>query len=162
MCAGRVALLGDAAHSMTSFFGQGACQAIEDTAELTNALTKYFSQNKSPDYVALRGALESYRVPREDRSKMLVSFSANYAKVHTANVKVAVPILGEINFGPILRRLIYGYAPEWTWMKYLEWLYGYQPIVEGLGEQNCAVPNPGVQNGKGNLFPAQHHNVGLV
>lgn len=156
MCAGRVALLGDAAHSMTSFFGQGACQAIEDAAELTNALTKYFSQNKSPDYAALLTALESYRVPREDRSKALVSFSANYAKVHTANFKVAVPIMGEINVGPVLRRLIYGYAPAWTWMKYLEWLYAYQPIVEELGEQRCVVPNPGVQNGKGNLFPAQH------
>ncbi|KID68703.1 Monooxygenase, FAD-binding protein, partial [Metarhizium hybridum] len=37
---GRVALLGDAAHSMTSFFGQGGCQAIEDAAVLGNLLAE--------------------------------------------------------------------------------------------------------------------------
>lgn len=35
---GRVVLLGDAAHPMTPNLGQGACQAIEDAAELSDAL----------------------------------------------------------------------------------------------------------------------------
>ncbi|KAJ5972070.1 monooxygenase [Penicillium vulpinum] len=38
MAKGRVALLGDAAHSMTSFFGQGGCQAIEDAAVLADLI----------------------------------------------------------------------------------------------------------------------------
>ncbi|MGC5014463.1 FAD-dependent monooxygenase [Streptosporangium sp. DT93] len=35
---GRVALLGDAAHSMLPFFGQGAAQAVEDAVVLTGCL----------------------------------------------------------------------------------------------------------------------------
>jgi 2-polyprenyl-6-methoxyphenol hydroxylase-like FAD-dependent oxidoreductase len=36
--AGRVGVLGDAAHPMLASFGQGACQAIEDAAALASAL----------------------------------------------------------------------------------------------------------------------------
>jgi len=36
---GRVALLGDAAHAMTPFQGQGACQAIEDAVVLAHTAT---------------------------------------------------------------------------------------------------------------------------
>lgn len=158
MSSGRVALLGDAAHSMTSFFGQGACQAIEDAAELSNVLSAYFADNKTPNSAAIQQTLENYRLPRENRAKDLVNFSASYAKVHTANYKIAFPILGEVNLGPMLRSLIFGYAPQWTWMRYLEWLYGYQPVVNGLGEGKCIVPKAGVQNGKGNLWPLQYQN----
>lgn len=158
MSAGRVALLGDAAHSMTSFFGQGACQAIEDAAELTNALVAYFAQNKTSNYKALQSTLDSFRAPREERSKDLVRFSASYAKIHTANMKVPVPLLGEINVGPVLRKLVFGYAPEWAWMKYLEWLYAYQPMVEGLSDGRCVIERAGMQSGKGNLWPLQYRH----
>src|SRR5207247_2361711 len=36
---GRVTVLGDAAHPMLPYLGQGACQAIEDGAVLATALT---------------------------------------------------------------------------------------------------------------------------
>lgn len=41
MSAGRIAVLGDAAHPMLPFLGQGACMAIEDAAVLAHALRRY-------------------------------------------------------------------------------------------------------------------------
>lgn len=38
---GRVVLLGDAAHAVTTDLGQGACQALEDAAVLPSLLVRY-------------------------------------------------------------------------------------------------------------------------
>jgi 2-polyprenyl-6-methoxyphenol hydroxylase-like FAD-dependent oxidoreductase len=55
---GRVTLLGDAAHPMTPFLGQGACQAIEDAVVLGECM----SAERDP-VVALRD-YERRRIPR--------------------------------------------------------------------------------------------------
>ncbi|MFJ4596911.1 MULTISPECIES: FAD-dependent monooxygenase [unclassified Kitasatospora] len=52
---GRVALLGDAAHAMCPFQGQGACQAVEDAVVLASALTPAADPATSlPAYTAAR------------------------------------------------------------------------------------------------------------
>ncbi|MBA2462283.1 MAG: FAD-dependent monooxygenase, partial [Actinobacteria bacterium] len=55
---GRVALLGDAAHAMTPFTGQGACQAIEDAVVLAECL------RGEPDVPAALRRYEARRLPR--------------------------------------------------------------------------------------------------
>lgn len=152
-----------AAHSMTSFFGQvsfldesslqqllltrclryqGACQAIEDATELANSLQSYFSTvgNKEQDHGStssradtsnLVQVLSDYSARRGDRAKALVSFSRNYAKVHTGTLAYGM--------GPLVRKLIYAYLPEWGWMWALRWLYGYQPIVDSVS--HCSIPS---------------------
>ena len=55
---GRVALLGDAAHAMTPFTGQGACQAIEDAVVLAECL------RAEADVPAALQAYEARRLPR--------------------------------------------------------------------------------------------------
>ncbi|WP_225804740.1 FAD-dependent monooxygenase [Streptomyces sp. NK15101] len=56
--AGRVALLGDAAHAMTPNLGQGACQALEDAVSLAAALAA------APDLDTALARYDSERRPR--------------------------------------------------------------------------------------------------
>jgi 2-polyprenyl-6-methoxyphenol hydroxylase-like FAD-dependent oxidoreductase len=58
---GRVSLLGDAAHPMLPYLGQGACQALEDGAVLANALS---DRRFASDPVAALAAYERTRRPR--------------------------------------------------------------------------------------------------
>lgn len=64
---GRVAVLGDAAHAMTSDLGQGACQALEDAAVLCAALAA------GGDDVA--DALDAYDRQRRPRSQAIAAAS---------------------------------------------------------------------------------------
>lgn len=62
LAAGRIALLGDAAHAMTPNLGQGACQALEDAAVLAAALAT------EP---TVESALARYDTERRPRSQSI-------------------------------------------------------------------------------------------
>jgi 3-hydroxybenzoate 6-monooxygenase len=69
---GRVALLGDAAHPMLQYLAQGACQALEDSAALADALAEAARDGRPPSeglasYAALR-APRAMRVQRTART----------------------------------------------------------------------------------------------
>jgi len=59
---GPITLLGDAAHPMFPFYGQGAAQAIEDAA----ALARFLSEESEDPIAALR-RYEAARIPRTTR-----------------------------------------------------------------------------------------------
>ncbi|KFY12171.1 hypothetical protein V492_04054 [Pseudogymnoascus sp. VKM F-4246] len=155
MTSGRVALLGDgnyqtfasensclqsvltAAHSMTSFFGQGACQAIEDATELGDALITYYS---SLGTISLAEEFHKYSESRGKRGKDLVSFSSGYAGVHVARLPYGL--------GPLARRIVFTWLPMWVWFWGLEWLYGHQPRVKNLVKINWERRKVAMQPGK--------------
>ena len=67
--AGRIALLGDAAHPMLQYLAQGGCQAIEDAAALAAALERH-DHGRTPAGPGVAAALRAYqdaRVPRTAR-----------------------------------------------------------------------------------------------
>ncbi|TLW94734.1 FAD-binding protein [Saccharomonospora piscinae] len=70
---GRVALLGDAAHAMTPFLGQGGCQAIEDAVVLAASLA---GGTDTAD------ALARYDRERRPRTRAIVADSARMGALH--------------------------------------------------------------------------------
>jgi 2-polyprenyl-6-methoxyphenol hydroxylase-like FAD-dependent oxidoreductase len=72
---GSATLLGDAAHPMLPFLGQGACQALEDAVALAAA----FDANP-----AVEDALSAYELARYGRTAALVGASARAARIALA------------------------------------------------------------------------------
>jgi len=64
---GRISLLGDAAHAMLPFFGQGAAQAVEDAAALADCL-RDVGRDSVPEALA---RYESIRLPRATQVQLM-------------------------------------------------------------------------------------------
>lgn len=127
-----------AAHSMTSFLGQGACQAIEDATELANLLSLYFTPESSSPCrrgteserpLSIPDLLQRYSDARSSRAQKIASFSTKYAMFHTAQLPYGL--------GPIVRQLVYTWVPLWCFIWCFAWLYGYQPVVHGVSHHWC-------------------------
>lgn len=68
----RIALLGDAAHPMLPFLGQGACQALEDAQALARAL------RTTPE---IPSALRVYQAQRRKRAASITTSSRRIGKI---------------------------------------------------------------------------------
>ena len=77
--AGRVALVGDAAHAMTPNLGQGACQALEDAVVLAKCLDGH-------------GGLDAYDRLRRKRTQMITRRSHRIGVVAQWQSPVAVAL----------------------------------------------------------------------
>jgi 2-polyprenyl-6-methoxyphenol hydroxylase-like FAD-dependent oxidoreductase len=76
----RVVLLGDAAHAMTPFLAQGACQAFEDAAVLAAILTE------APEVPA---ALTEYDRVRRPRTQAVVKMARSDPRISLSTSKLA-------------------------------------------------------------------------
>jgi FAD-dependent urate hydroxylase len=83
LAAGRVAVLGDAAHPMLPNLGQGACQAIEDAVELGGALARVED---------VPAALAAYSRRRAKRTAAVVRASRRMARIAHLQNPVAVAL----------------------------------------------------------------------
>jgi 2-polyprenyl-6-methoxyphenol hydroxylase-like FAD-dependent oxidoreductase len=95
---GRVTLLGDAAHPMTTNLSQGACQVLEDAAELANCLG-------AGDGV--ESALRSYERTRIARTTPVVKQSWQIARVGALRAPLACAVRNRMTAltlsGPVLK-----------------------------------------------------------
>lgn len=105
--AGRVMLLGDAAHPMTPHLGQGACQAIEDAVVLADSLSK------EKDVAPALSLYESLRIPRTSR---VVRQSRRIGKI----IQLESPFLCRIRDETIKR------MPARLQQKQLDWILGHE------------------------------------
>jgi 2-polyprenyl-6-methoxyphenol hydroxylase-like FAD-dependent oxidoreductase len=79
---GRVALVGDAAHPMTPFMGQGACQALEDAVTLARLV--------DPDDVPR--SLAAYSAARLPRTTKITKQSARAGRLALLRSRAAVAV----------------------------------------------------------------------
>jgi 2-polyprenyl-6-methoxyphenol hydroxylase-like FAD-dependent oxidoreductase len=89
-CRGRVALLGDAAHAMTPFLGQGACQAIEDAVVLASLVSPAESTEPTESGDNLPAALAAYCATRLPRTSMVVQRSRRISRAVAIHSRPAV------------------------------------------------------------------------
>ncbi|SEM23032.1 FAD-dependent monooxygenase [Streptacidiphilus jiangxiensis] len=106
---GRVALLGDAAHAMTPFQGQGACQAIEDAVVLAHAL------RATPTLADALRAYSAARLPRATDVLLRSSRVARAVAVHSRPGVLlrdtALALAGLLPESAVVR----GMAPTFDW-----------------------------------------------
>ena len=84
---GRITLLGDAAHPMTPFLGQGGCQALEDAVVLADCLSE---RSSVPE------ALRRYEARRGSRTTMFVRRSRQACRIAQLENPVAVRLRNAI------------------------------------------------------------------
>jgi 2-polyprenyl-6-methoxyphenol hydroxylase-like FAD-dependent oxidoreductase len=102
---GRVALLGDAAHPMLPFLGQGACQALEDAQALGQAL-------ETTDDIPT--ALRAYQEQRQRRAARVMVASKRMGRLaHMRSTPVRA-----------VRDRAISMAPEWARMRQLDSVIG--------------------------------------
>jgi 2-polyprenyl-6-methoxyphenol hydroxylase-like FAD-dependent oxidoreductase len=78
---GRITLLGDAAHPMTPFLGQGGCQAIEDAVVLAKCLSTHQT---------VASGLQAYDTERAPRANALVKRSRLIGRIAQLEHPLAV------------------------------------------------------------------------
>jgi 2-polyprenyl-6-methoxyphenol hydroxylase-like FAD-dependent oxidoreductase len=102
---GRTTLLGDAAHPMLPFLGQGACAALEDAVALAAA----FERNPQ-----VEDGLAAYELARYARTAELIAGSARAARI----------ALTGSSFGRRLRNALVARAPESIRLRQLDRIIG--------------------------------------
>jgi 3-hydroxybenzoate 6-monooxygenase len=121
--AGRLLLLGDAAHPMLQYLAQGACQSIEDARVLQSTITD-----------SVFGAAAGPGASTEGWDEAIREFTRIRAP-HTARVQRTARLWGESwhvdGIGRILRNMLFS-AREPQDFHYTDWLYSSHDFTRDL------------------------------
>ncbi|GLC54727.1 hypothetical protein PLESTB_000899800 [Pleodorina starrii] len=129
--AGRVTLLGDAAHGMLPTLGQGGCMAIEDSLELANELGAAMPVLDSPSELPLAAAAAAtwddpaaavWRLEAALR-RYEASRAPRTTRVAEQSLQVASLAMAESDLSVWLRNTIYRLTPKWAGDKQFEYLF---------------------------------------
>ncbi|KPI34753.1 6-hydroxynicotinate 3-monooxygenase [Cyphellophora attinorum] len=126
---GRIVLIGDAAHAIAPFAGQGACMALEDATVLGLLLARNVSKG---DVVQTVRTYETLRRPRIDTMRRIVH--ANTQAYSALNVD------GSVFFGRHAQPTVGGDdSTPWTTERQMGWITSYDAFAEVAGLQQIEV-----------------------
>ena len=108
LVAGRIALVGDAAHPILPFLAQGGVMALEDAVVLAHCLAT--QPTDIPD------ALQSYETARRTRVRAIVAASRRNGRIFHLSGAAAMA-----------RNIALAAVPETRLMSRYDWVYGWRP-----------------------------------
>lgn len=128
--AGRLVLLGDAAHPMLQYLAQGACQSLEDAAMLSRSLARHAPDGPG-DIGQLSTALADYVAHRQPRTERAQRNARHWGDIwHTDGVAV------------LLRNEIFARREAHDFY-YTDWLFDHAPGLEpAAGDKGMPDPEP--------------------
>jgi 2-polyprenyl-6-methoxyphenol hydroxylase-like FAD-dependent oxidoreductase len=133
--AGRMVLLGDAAHPMLQYLAQGACQALEDAAVLAGSIRRY-APDGPRNTAQLEKALAAYVGHRQERTARVQRNARHWGDIwHTDGIAV------------LLRNEIFARRDAHDFY-YTDWLFDHAPGMDltlGSGPASGTGPVAGVE-----------------
>jgi salicylate hydroxylase len=126
---GRIALLGDAAHSMLPYHAQGAVQSLEDAWVLARSIAGAGRPVLDAGETAVGDALRRYERLRRDRATQVQAYSRAAQDWYHVSERAELERRAD-RFRAIARRGAAGFSSQ------QEWLYAYDAEKAALGEDD--------------------------
>lgn len=144
----RIVLLGDAAHAVKPFAGQGANMAIEDGQTLDTLLSLMTSKCEIPDAISI---YDQVRIPRLSKLRKIIELNVRIFGMKDAELtQSAIHDLGQVKKEELERKMEEEAAKRAQEMKEYgpkaarDWLFGYEAETEVSSIGPCGpVPHSG-------------------
>jgi salicylate hydroxylase len=127
---GKVAIMGDAAHSMMPHQGAGAGQAVEDGYILAHCLSEYLSRDLDSKQTTLQQWMQLYQTVRLPRAQKIAKTSKEAGELYEMTTDELDPLAFEECLPVVADKL--RTRMKWVWSEDIESVYQKAKVDAGL------------------------------